>query len=410
MVRIVLEAALCGIVLFAGCCYYTPASPNSLVPPAETWGHDTMGHDRNPPAILERVPIPASCPVVRVRLATGATTIIGSDAGLRLAGGGASTTVPAGQTITVTGDGIVIDNRVWHDLSDTIAVSSESEGRVWVHDRAYRGSFLVFRSADSGVAVVNVLGLEEYLFGVVPCEIGPINEQTLEAVKAQAVAARSFTLARIGKRKGLGHDLFDSYERDQEYRGTGRETELGRQAVSATAGEVLMYAGEVAEALYHGNCGGVTSNGSQPYLKSVRDAPAHGRRAYCSGSPNFTWEMSVSRDSLDAVVSRLAGTARKVRSVRLDTDGASGRVKYLYFDTGAGSVRVHGMDFRSGMGLRSQNFTMTIRGKTLTIKGRGWGHGSGMCQDGAVGMAREGADYRRILSHYYSGVSLKRVY
>jgi stage II sporulation protein D len=109
-------------------------------------------------------------------------------------------------------------------------------------------------------------------------------------------------------------------------------------------------------------------------------------------------------------VSRLAGASRKVRSVRLDSDRASGRVKYLHFETGAGKVRVHGMDFRSGMGLKSQNFTMTIRNKTVTISGRGWGHGSGMCQDGAVGMARAGVDYRRILSHYYGGVTLKRVY
>lgn len=410
MVRTGLAAALCGMFLLAGCCCYSAGSRSSLVPPGERRGHDPTGPDRNPPGNSDRVPIPGSCPIVRVRLATGATTTIGSDAGLRLAAGGASTTVRAGQSITVTSNGIVVDNRVWHDLSDTIEVSSEPEGRVRVHDRAYRGSLLVFRSADADVAVVNVLGLEQYLFGVVPCEIGPINQQTLEAVKAQAVAARSFTLTRIGKRKGLGHDLFDSYARDQEYRGAGRETELGRQAVSATAGLVLMYAGVVAEALYHGNCGGVTSNGSQPYLKSVRDGPGHGRRAYCSGSPNFTWEVSVSRDSLDAVVSRLAGAARIVRSVRLDTDGASGRVKYLHFATGTGNVRVHGMDFRSGMGLKSQNFTMAIRGRTVTISGRGWGHGSGMCQDGAIGMAREGADYRRILSHYYSGVSLKRAY
>lgn len=316
----------------------------------------------------------------------------------------------AGQSITATTDGIMLGDRVWHDLSDTIAVSSEPEGRVRVYDRAYRGSLLVFRSAGGDVAVVNILGLEEYLFGVIPCEIGPINQQTFEAVKAQAVAARSFTLTRLGKRKGLGHDLFDTYARDQEYRGAGRETELGRQAVSATAGEVLLYAGEVAEALYHGNCGGVTSNGSQPYLRSVRDAPGNGCKAYCSGSPNFSWVVSVSRDSLDAVVSRLAGASRKVRSVRLDSDRASGRVKYLHFETGAGKVRVHGMDFRSGMGLKSQNFTMTIRNKTVTISGRGWGHGSGMCQDGAVGMARAGVDYRHILSHYYGGVTLKRVY
>ena len=134
-------------------------------------------------------------------------------------------------------------------------------------------------SGGASLTVVNEVDLESYLVGLINYEVSSAWE--IDAVKAQAVAARSFTMTRLGKRQGLGHDLFDSYLRDQEYRGTERETELSRQAVLATRGEVLEFHGEVCEALYHGNCGGVTANGSQPYLKSVPDTPGHrrGRKA-----------------------------------------------------------------------------------------------------------------------------------
>jgi stage II sporulation protein D len=283
---------------------------------------------------------------------------------------------------------------------------------VRVGDRSYRGRLLLFRSAAGDLAVVNVLGLEDYLLGVVPCEIGPINVRTLEAAKAQAVAARSFTMTRLGRRAGLGHDLFDSYLRDQEYRGIERETELSRQAVLATRGEVLEYQGEVCEALYHGNCGGITVDGSRPYLRSVPDTPGHrrGRKAYCSERPNSSWQTSLGRDSLDAVASRHSGKGCRVRTVSLETDRESGRVRYLNLATDHGSLRVPGSDFRVAMGLRSTAFTVSIRGRIVTFTGRGWGHGSGMCQDGAIAMAEAGASYREILQQYYSGVSLKERY
>jgi stage II sporulation protein D len=296
--------------------------------------------------------------------------------------------------------------------ADTLAVAAGEGGFVRVGDRSYRGRMLLFRSADGDLAVVNVLGLEDYLLGVVPCEIGPINARTLEAAKAQAVAARSFTMTRLGRRKGLGHDIFDSYLRDQEYRGMERETELSRQAVSATRGEVLEFRDEVCEALYHGNCGGVTANGSQPYLKSVPDTPGHrrGRKAYCSGRPNFSWQASFLKESLDAVVSQVSGKKCRVRSASLETDRQSGRVKYVDFATDRGSVRLPGSDFRTAMGLRSTVFTVSIRGRAVSFSGRGWGHGSGMCQDGAIAMAEAGASYREILQQYYSGASLKKLY
>jgi stage II sporulation protein D len=334
---------------------------------------------------------------------------------LTLASGSARQSVTPNQSVQARLEGglvVATGGPATLRTADTLAVAAEGEGFIRVGDRSYRGRLLIFRSADGDLAVVNVLGLEEYLLGVVPCEIGPINARTLEAAKAQAVAARSFTMTRLGRRKGLGHDLFDSYLRDQEYRGTERETELSTQAVSATRGEVLEFGDEVCEALYHGNCGGVTANGSKPYLKSVRDTPGHrrGRKAYCSEKPNFSWKASFLRESLDAVVSRIAGKKCRVRSASLDADRESGRVKYVNLATDRGSVRLPGSDFRMAMGLKSTAFTMTIRSRYVAITGRGWGHGSGMCQDGAVAMAAAGASYREILLHYYSGVSLKKRY
>jgi stage II sporulation protein D len=358
--------------------------------------------------------VQAGEPLVRVRLTSGNSAFLSSSQGLVFTAGSTRQSAASNQSVRVTFENgaVVATGGVSLRTADTLAVVPAADGFVRVGDRSYRGRLLLFRSADGDLAVVNVLGLEDYLFGVVPCEIGPTNARTVEAVKAQAVAARSFTVTRLGRRQGLGHDLFDSYLRDQEYRGTERETELSRKAVLATRGEMLEFGGEVCEALYHGNCGGVTANGSQPYLKSVPDTPGHrrGRKAFCSDKPNFSWQASFRKESLDAVASRLSGKKCRVRGARLEADRQSGRVKYLHLATDRGSVRLPGSDFRMAMGLKSTGFTMAIRGASVSFTGHGWGHGSGMCQDGAVGMAEAGASYKTILHQYYSGVSLKKRY
>ena len=110
------------------------------------------------------------------------------------------------------------------------------------------------------------------------------------------------------------------------------------------------------------------------------------------------------------MASRLSGGKCRVRGCKLEIDRQSGRVKNLHLSTDRGSVRLRGSDFRMAMGLKSTDFTMTIHGSTVTFTGHGSGHGSGMCQDGAVGMAEAGASYKQILQHYYSGVMLKRHY
>jgi len=397
--RFLVPAAI--VMCLAGCCYY---SSRTTIRPCPPPGSGPTGE-----------------PTVRVRLTAGIITVLSSSRGLTLASGSSRQSVGPNQSIRVRLEGgLVVATGCPSTLRtvDTLVVSAGEGGLavpvgqfVRVGDRSYRGRVLLFRSADGDLAVINVLGIEEYLLGVVPCEIGPINARTLEAAKAQAVAARSFTMTRLGRRKGLGHDLFDSYLRDQEYRGIERETELSRQAVSATRGEVLEFKDEVCEALYHGNCGGVTANGSKPYLKSVPDTPEHrrGRNAYCSDRPNSSWQTSLGKESLDAVASRLSAKPCHVRGGKLEIDG-SGRVKYVDLTTDRGSLRLPGSDFRMGMGLKSTAFTMTIRSRYVVIAGHGWGHGAGMCQDGAVAMAEAGASYPEILQQYYSGVSLRKRY
>ncbi len=356
-------------------------------------------------------------PVVRVRL-TGVVSQarVSSDEKMVLVAGSRSREVKAGQAVELKlekGLAVTVNGRLWHRVTDTLLCRTRSGAKVKVGARRYRGEVLAFITADGELAVVNVLGLEDYLCGVVPCEIGPIREETLEAVKAQAVAARSFTLTRMERRKGLGFQLYDTYLRDQEYRGVNSENELAGKAVRATRGEVLLYQGKPAEALYHANCGGQTATGSEPYQKSVRDTPGHRPgKAFCATGKHFSWSATFGRKEFEASLGKLVGVDRPVRvsSFRLEKERKSGRVSKLRFVTDKGEFKVAGSSFRMGLGLKSTLFDMAMRGNKVTFSGRGWGHGVGLCQEGAIEMSGRRYSYRQILQHYYSGVRLGRVY
>lgn len=299
-------------------------------------------------------------------------------------------------------------------INDTIRFRPVGCSTLTVGASPYRGNLLAFVDS-SGLVVVNELGIEQYLFGVIPCEIGPINHQTLEAVKAQAVAARSFALSRLGRRRILGFDLYDRFDRDQEYRGASRETDLGRQAVNTTRGEVLLYQGTVCEALFHACCGGVTATGHLPYLRAMPDTPGHrsAGRAYCSESKHFRWQAEFTQDSLDKLLTERLNTGKNrigLRHITIEKDNRSGRVRQVRIQTKTGSYNLTGPAFRIALNLKSHAFDVRHQHNRFLFSGRGWGHGCGMCQDGAIGMARAGKTYRQILLHYYSGVTIGRAY
>lgn len=157
---------------------------------------------------------------------------------------------------------------------ETITVTPLDPVPVMVGNRRYRGSFLCL-AGDQGPVVVNVVPLEDYLLGVVPAEMGPKSFPHLEALKAQAVAARSYALAQVGAHAFQGFDLCDQ-EHCQVYLGADSEEALSSQAVADTRGEVLVYGGEVVRAYFHSTCGGYTEAGAEvfpgkpaPYLTVV---------------------------------------------------------------------------------------------------------------------------------------------
>lgn len=407
-----------------------------LVPLAVLLGACTVAGPRlegpDSPAPTGRVLPEGRMPDVRIGIVVDAPSI-------RLEGDGELTLTDDGGRVVGRGAGPWTVTRLGNGLEARSAtalaavegglVARPDGGRIRVDGTAYHGAIFL-RLAD-GVTAVNLLDLETYLRGVVPMEIGvgrPAEE--LEAVKAQAVAARTYAVRQLGRRDDLGFDYYGSVL-DQAYGGADAEDAAATRAVEETRGMILTYDGAPIEAYYHSTCGGRTaaveevwSGDARPYLRSVSDRrPAGGW--YCEASSRFRWSEEWDEPALLGALTRglegRTGTAvTAVQSLEIAGRGPSGRAAELVIRTDAGVVRVRGDSIRRVLRpepdrmLNSTAIELTTRGSDrvvgVTVEGSGWGHGIGMCQTGALGRARDGQSYRDILSTYYPGTRLVRLY
>jgi stage II sporulation protein D len=306
--------------------------------------------------------------------------------------------------------------------------------------RTYRGNF-TFIPGPRGMTIVNHVKLEKYLYSVVPSEI-PAHWPPA-ALRAQAVAARTYALANLGRYASRGYDLLATPV-SQVYNGVAEETAAVRAAVDSTRGRILTYEGKPAVTYYHDNSGGYTEDEESvwgyghPYLKAVPEAPLTERTepltpadldAWISGQPEsscfgvgyhtrsaYRWQAWISRETLE---SRIGAKARigKVTAVLPLERGISGRVRRVLIRGAQGETIISGDSMRYLLGgLRSNLFVVEPkpgRGglpEYFIFKGGGWGHGVGMSQSGAAGMAAQGAAFEQILDHYYPGTSLTRKY
>ncbi len=287
-----------------------------------------------------------------------------------------------------------------------VRVSAEADQPVRVEEklRAYRG-VVELRRTEAGLTVVNELDLEAYLYGVLKLEINPA--WPVEAVKAQAVAARTLTVASLGRFAREGYDVRDTTD-SQVYGGATFEDPRATAAVDATRGLVMLYAGQPILAVYHADSGGRTESSeyvwgrAYPYLRGVEDP-------YVSGSPYERWTLAVPLTQLEETLRRAGLPAREVRAVEVAEASESGRALRVRFAGPGGSWELSGHRLRMLLGpevLRSTLFTVRVEGTTAVFEGRGWGHGVGMSQWGARGMAQRGWDFTRILQHYYGGVQV----
>jgi len=317
--------------------------------------------------------------------------------------------------------------------SGILTVMPVASAHVEINGRAYRGSVLLRADAPGAITAINLVELETYLLGVVPAEIPPLE---LEAVKAQAVAARTYAVGHLGRRDSLGFDFFDSVL-DQVYAGVAAEDPTASLAVRETAGEVLLYDGMPILAYYHSTCGGRTAaieevwnRAPLPYLRSVSDVVPGTSRAYCDISNRYRWSVTWTGDALRAVleaglrehlgqpsltvqrVSDLEGVGRtpsgRMAALRINADGVTREVV-------GDSIRwiLRELPDRILNSTAIQELEVQRVGDEVvaaSVMGGGWGHGVGMCQMGAIGRARAGHEYREILSAYYTGAVVARLY
>ena len=365
-------------------------------------------------------------------LGGGATLVVTDPAGARLA------VIPAGETwrLRTNGQGITVSGPggFTSAAAERIGVAGAAPGDpVRVNGRLYRGVVEVLRS-PRGLTVVNRLGMEAYLQGVVSAEMGRRSPTEREALRAQAVVSRTYAHRNLRRWAAQGFDLYASVS-DQVYGGLSAETPEGVDAVSSTRGRVLTFGGAPIDAFFYSTCGGRTAQGTEvfraadrPYLRSVADVAEAGR-AYCAISPRYRWReewtgdalLTTLRKTLPPTVGTPAEHVAGVNDVRVAYRTASGRVGQLAIGLPRGEVRVDGPRVRqvlrppSGELLRSNAFELSATGAgrritRLVADGGGAGHGVGFCQWGAVGRSRAGHDFGRILAAYYPGTTVERLY
>jgi stage II sporulation protein D len=314
---------------------------------------------------------------------------------------------------------------------------SAGQPYVQIAGRNYRGEVLLRATERNTVTAVNIVDLEAYLLGVVPRELGRRPVEEIEAVKAQAIAARTYAVGNLGGREALGFDFYATVM-DQVYGGVQDEDAISSRAVVETRGEIVTHAGRPILAYYSSTCGGRTASiedswpwrTPQPYLRSVSDQVPGTDRYYCDTSNRFRWTTRWTRDELLAVLGQTlrahtGGAVQQVQRVSaLDVVAinaseratlrlvADGRDYTLRADSLRWVLRPQpGPAILNSSRIIAVDAAITggeVRG--LEIQGAGWGHAIGMCQVGAMGRARAGQSYRQILAAYYTDTEITQLY
>ena len=248
--------------------------------------------------------------------------------------------------------------------------------------------------------LMHTLPMESYIAGVISSELP--TSWPLEVLKAQAIAARTYALWQLAKKTHLETSVLD-----QVYFGVQREHKLAKQAAEETAGQVLTYDSKPIHAYFHACCGGHTASAqevfgsNEPYLQGVACS-------YCHKAPIFKWTYDFSRRELDK---KLGANIKKLESTG---ETNSGRVEKFRFKSRPVLSDMKSGDFRKNLGynlLRSTLLTKYSLGwSKAEFEGRGHGHGVGMCQWGALNMAKQGKKAEEILGFYYPGTEIRKFY
>jgi stage II sporulation protein D len=320
-------------------------------------------------------------------------------------------TESGGRLIARTGQGTAIEG-----IDGRLRLWSKEE--YFINDKRVKGAVEIRSEGGGGLLIITEMPLEEYLPGVLATEIGGLADKTPEAAKAQAVISRSYAFAKIGTsprsyfdiEAGTSHQCFDF---------DNLISSAVKKAVKDTKGQVLTHQGKVISPNFHSTCGGRTARPSEiwnandgdfPYLESISDK-------WCGISPKYIWSDTITAD--DITNKAFLGRAGSIRDIRIINRGVSGRILSLQISTDSGDTILTKAAVRTGMRekpLLSTLFDIDTERNAegnlsrIILKGKGYGHGVGLCQWGAIGMARAGKGYKSILRHYYKDILIEKIY
>ncbi len=300
--------------------------------------------------------------------------------------------------VSASADGIMIKDEKY--ACTKIQIQPQYDTTISIKKRKFRGKINIILGANHRMTVVNVVGLEDYIKGVLYHEVSP--RWPIEALKAQAIAARTYAIYRI-QHATVDFDVTnDIYS--QVYGGKTSERYRTNLAVNRTQEQVLMYQGKILPAYFHATCAGHTENVSELWAEHL--LPLKGTTCpFCSNSPHFNWRKNFRLKDIQDKLNQNGFNLGLIKEITILERNESGRIRRLQITTRDGQTAVvSGKDFRNMIGpniIKSNNYEIVMQGYYMDLIGKGWGHGVGLCQWGARQMALEHYSSEEILQYYY---------
>jgi stage II sporulation protein D len=325
----------------------------------------------------------------------------GSDVEVSDLGGGAARGAWRASVVRATpasGGAVEVDGRL------APAFRLRSERPIRLNGREYASPLEIVRSGD-GLAVVNEVPLEDYVAGVLRAEAS--DKWPIETLRAQAIVARTYAAHHRIISAGKPFHILASTAHQQYAGRVARDSRLWT-AVGDTVGQVLLWEGEVFPAFYHTESGGYTEDPRMVFAAKNMPALKPVRCEFSTGSPHYYWNLDLRLAELSDVLRRNDVQVGAVGAIEVSERTPSLRASVVTVHGSRSSARLRGNDFRRMLGydtFKSTLFAVAVDGEWARFSGRGYGHGVGLCQWGAKGMAEQGYSARKILEFYYPGTT-----
>ena len=281
-------------------------------------------------------------------------------------------------------------------------------GFVKINKLRYSGKLILVPRDNNRFSVIEEIGIEEYLPGVIEGEM-PIKWKE-DAIQAQVIAARSFA---IYKRKIKGNALYHINKLDLAYKGSYMNQSRTKNIVDKFSGTVMVYNWELFPGYFHSSCGGHTEDIKHVFnLKSI--PPLSGVDcSHCNKSKYFKWKKKLEKNEIENKLGATKNKLERIHSLFTEEIGPGGHCSTIKIVHAGGTKRINANDFRILVGpndLRSTAFRVKDKGSSFVFEGSGWGHGVGLCQYGTQDMAKSGFKWFDILKHYYPKIDLVKIY